>query len=597
MTTMAVSTSTSVSGRPAWLSLENALASLLVLVALWVGFFDPRHQILITFAGVYLIAAMGLNIVTGYVGIISIAHGALVCVGAYAAGIATVSYGIGFWPATGLALIVSMAVSVLLGLPALRLSSWYFVLITVAFTMVVPSLLVDFRDFTGGYAGVIGIPSPSFPGLSPSTALFAWVAIVAAVLYWLIYNLTNSRFGWAMSALRDGNVGAEANGVSTAWIRMLAFALSGAIAGIAGAFYGAAKIVITPEEFSFDFSILFLFIVILGGPARLTGPIFGVAAFYVLPEFMTALSEYRMVVFGICLLIFSVFMPAGLAGALHEFSQRRRGIVLREAPTRAIRHDADPVKGAALTIEGVSKNFGGLKALRDVSLTVAPGSIHVIVGPNGSGKTTLLNVVFGFYRATAGAASLDDRPILGTAPHRLAALGVQRTFQTPRLQGELSLLDNIRFGAFAREQSTLGEVIFSLPRSIRESRAIRREAHQLLSLVGLDHLSNAPASLLTHGQQRLAEIARALIARPRLILLDEPAAGLSMGELNRLGELLKEIRRLGITLIMVEHHIDLVADVADHVTVLDQGAVLSAGSATAVFKDPKVVAAYMGGAT
>ena len=596
MTVMAVTTSGPAPARASWLTLENALALLLVLAALWVGFFDPRHQILITFAGVYLIAAMGLNIVTGYVGIISIAHGALVCVGAYAAGIASVNYGVGFWPSMGLAILASTVVSVLLGLPALRLSSWYFVLITVAFTMAVPSLIVDFRDFTGGYAGVIGIPSPTMAGLSPATALFAWIAIVAAVLYWLIYNLTNSRFGWAMSALRDGNVGAEANGVSTAWIRMLAFALSGAIAGIAGAFYGAAKIVITPEEFSFDFSILFLFIVILGGPARLTGPIFGVAAFYVLPEFMTALSEYRMVVFGICLLIFSVFMPAGLAGALHGFSQRRRGIVLRKGPSSAIRHDAEPVRGAGLTIHGLSKNFGGLMALRDVSLTVDPGSIHVIVGPNGSGKTTLLNVVFGFYPASAGSAALDGRSILGTAPHRLAGFGVQRTFQTPRLQSELSLIDNIRFGAFARETSTLAEIVLSLPRSIRESRLIRREAHQLLSLVGLDHLANAPASLLTHGQQRLAEIARALIARPRLILLDEPAAGLSMGELDRLGELLKEIRRLGITLIMVEHHIDLVADVADRVTVLDQGAVLCAGNAVDVFKDPKVVAAYMGGA-
>lgn len=596
MTTMAATTGRAPTSRASWLTLENALAALLVLLALAVGVLDPRHQIMMIFAGIYLIAAMGLNIVSGYVGIISIAHGALVCVGAYATGIATVTYGIGFWPAAGLAIVASTAVSVLLGLPALRLSSWYFVLITVAFTMVVPSLIVDFRDFTGGYAGVIGIPTPGFFGMDPGTSLFAWIVIVAAVVYWLIYNLTRSRFGWAMSALRDGNVGAEANGVSTAWIRLLAFASSGAIAGIAGALYGAAKIVITPDEFSFDFSILFLFIVILGGPARLTGPIFGVAAFYVLPEFMTALSEYRMVVFGVCLLIFSVFMPAGLAGALHEFSQRRRSTPVADGPARSMRHDAEPVKGAGLRIEGISKNFGGLKALREVSLTVDPGSIHVIVGPNGSGKTTLLNVVFGFYPANGGAAWLDGRAILGTAPHRLAGMAVQRTFQTPKLQGELSLIDNIRFGAFAREQATLPEVVLSLPRSIREARDVKREAHQLLSLVGLDHLADVPASQLTHGQQRLAEIARALIAHPRLILLDEPAAGLSMGELDRLGELLKEIRRLGITLVMVEHHIDLVADVADHVTVLDQGAVLSAGSAAKVFSDPKVVAAYMGGA-
>lgn len=583
----------------AWLprSPEHVLAAILVAAGLWVGFFDPYHQVLITFAGIYLIAAMGLNLVSGYVGIISIAHGALVCVGAYAAGIATVRYGVPFWPAAGLAVLVACGVSVLLGLPALRLSSWYFVLITVAFTMLVPSLLVDFRDFTGGFSGVIGIPSPGFPGLDMGTGLFAWVAIVAGLVYWLIYNLTRSRFGWAMVALRDGTVGAEANGVSTARIRLLAFALSGAIAGIAGAFYGAVKIVITPEEFGFEFSILFLFIVVLGGPARLTGPIFGVAAFYVLPEFLTALNEYRLIAFGFLLLIFSVFMPAGLAGALAQFAERRRAPAAAAPREGAVEHHAQPVQGAALEIEGLSKSFGGLKALRDVSLRVDPGSIHVIVGPNGSGKTTLLNVVFGFYPADAGAARLDGRAILGMSPSSLAALGVQRTFQTPRLLGELSLLDNIRFGAFTREGATLPEVMLSLPRARRESADVRREAQELLALVGLEHLAGVPASELTHGQQRLAEIARALVAAPRLILLDEPAAGLSLGELDRLGDLLKEIRRIGVTLVMVEHHVDLVADVADHVTVLDQGRVLSAGTAAQVFADPKVVAAYMGGKT
>ncbi len=577
-------------------SSELVLAGLLVLLGLWMGLFDAHHQVLLTFAGIYLIAAMGLNLVSGYLGIISIAHGALVCVGAYAAGIATVRYGIPFWPATLIAVLVSTLVSVLLGLPALRLSSWYFVLITVAFTMLVPSLLVDFRDFTGGFSGVIGIPTPAFPGLDIGTGLFVWVAIAAALVYWLIANLTRSRFGWAMMALRDGTVGAEANGVSTARIRLMAFALSGAIAGIAGAFYGAVKIVITPEEFGFEFSILFLFIVVLGGPARLTGPIFGVAAFYVLPEFLTALAEYRLIAFGFLLLAFSVFMPAGLAGALASFADRRRAPAVAAARSPAATSVAVPVSGARLEVAGVGKNFGGLKALQDVSLTVDPGSIHVIVGPNGSGKTTLLNVVFGFYPATAGAARLDGQPILGQSPAALARLGVQRTFQTPRLLAELSLLDNVRFGGFSREGATLPEVMLTLPRARGEQAATRQRALELLALVGLDHLAHVPASELTHGQQRLAEIARALVAAPRLILLDEPAAGLSMGELDRLGELLKEIRRIGITLVMVEHHIDLVADVADHVTVLDQGRVLSAGSAAEVFADPKVMAAYMGGA-
>lgn len=580
---------------PVWLNLEYSLAMLLVVVALYLGLFDPKHQILVTFAAIYLVAAMGLNILTGYLGIISIAHGALVCVGAYATGLATVNYGFSFWPAAMLSVLSGTIISVILGLPALRLSSWYFVLITVAFAKLVPALLVDFRDFTGGYAGVIGIPTPMFPTLDVSQSLFIWISITAVLLFWIIGNISRSRVGSAMAALRDGTVGASANGVSTASVRLFAFALSGAVAGIAGAFYAAAKIVITPDEFNFEFSMMFLFIVILGGPARLTGPIFGVAFYYVLPEFMTALSSYRMVVFGVVLLAFSVYLPTGLAGGLHALDRRRK---VTGAPAKSpTKREAEPVEGMELVVTDLSKRFGGLKALEGVSLKVAKGSIHVIVGPNGSGKTTLLNVVLGFYPATAGSVKLNGEPILGMSPIKLAQLGVQRTFQTPKLLGELSVLDNIRFGAFSRERATVAEIAFQLPRARRERADVSREAHHLLSVVGLDHLSYIPASELSHGQQRLTEIARALMARPRLILMDEPAAGLSMGELDRLGELLKEIRRLGITLVIVEHHIELVADVADHVTVLDQGCVLAEGTANDVFSDPKVIAAYMGGTT
>jgi len=575
---------------------ETVLCAILAVGAVAVAFVNGHYLTLFTFAAVYLIGAMGLNVLTGYMGIISIAHGALVCVGAYATAIATVNYGWNFWPAAGLSTLVGLGFSVLLGLPALRLSSWYFVLITIAFTLVVPAMLVEWRDFTGGYAGVIGIPSPMIGPLQDQTGFFVILVAVAALLWWIIANLVNSRIGWALHALRDGNIGAQANGISSARMRLFAFAFSGACAGLAGAFYAAAKIVVTPEEFSFEFSILFLFIVVLGGPGRLAGPLFGVLAFYVLPELLTALREYRMIVFGFGLLAFSVFLPAGLAGGVDQVGRRRSRKAMVGAPTGRLKHEAEPVEGASLTIANLRKQFGGLKALDDVTLNVEPGSIHVIVGPNGSGKTTLLNVVSGFYPANGGTIKLDGAELLGMAPEQIAKLGVQRTFQTPKLLGDLSVLENTCFGAYTREKASGFEIALSLPRAVREKREITREAHQLLSLVGLDGMAHLPAAELTHGQQRLAEIARALMARPRLILLDEPAAGLSMGELDRLGDLLKEIRRLGMTLVMVEHHIELVANVADHVTVLDQGRILAAGTSEEVFNNEAVINAYMGGA-
>ncbi|MEJ8825354.1 branched-chain amino acid ABC transporter ATP-binding protein/permease [Variovorax humicola] len=582
-------------------TLSLVACALLTLVATGTALVNSYYLLLMTFAAIYMVAAMGLNVLTGYAGIVSIAHGALVCVGTYAAAIASVRYGWGFWPSAVLSAAVGLAFSVVLGLPALRLSSWYFVLITIAFTLAVTAMLNDLRGFTGGYGGIVGIPKPSLAGVKvEGFGLFALVVGVAGLLWWVMHNLIDSRIGWALQSIREGDVRARANGVSTARLRLFAFAFSGAVAGLAGAFYASAKGVVTPEDFSFDFSIFFLFVVVLGGPARLSGPLLGVAAFYVLPELLDSLKEYRMIAYGVGLLAFSVFLPEGLAGAIAGFDDRRQA---RRATARAAAMPRDagpavvePVQGMALLIRGLAKEFGGVRALDGISLDVQPGSIHAIVGPNGSGKTTLLNMISGFYPASSGSIRLDGAEVVGRGPTSIARLGVQRTFQTPKLLGELSLLENVRFGAYARELSSGLEIAFRLPRARREAAALDAEALRLLALVGLAARAHEHAALLPHGQQRLVEIARALIGRPKLLLLDEPAAGLSMGELDELGDLMRAIRRMGTTLIMVEHHIELVASIADAVTVLDQGRILAEGTPEQVFSSAAVVHAYTGGA-
>ena len=250
----------------------------------------------------------------------------------------------------------------------------------------------------------------------------------------------------------------------------------------------------------------------------------------------------------------------------------------------------------ALTVTSVSKKFGGVRAVEDVSLDVPKGAILSVIGPNGAGKTSLLNMISGFYPASSGSIRLDGAEVVGRGPTSIARLGVQRTFQTPKLLGELSLLENVRFGAYARELSSGLEIAFRLPRARREAAALDAEALRLLALVGLAARAHEHAALLPHGQQRLVEIARALIGRPKLLLLDEPAAGLSMGELDELGDLMRAIRRMGTTLIMVEHHIELVASIADAVTVLDQGRILAEGTPEQVFSSAAVVHAYTGGA-
>ncbi|MEO7938750.1 MAG: ABC transporter ATP-binding protein, partial [Burkholderiaceae bacterium] len=305
--------------------------------------------------------------------------------------------------------------------------------------------------------------------------------------------------------------------------------------------------------------------------------------------------------YGVGLLLFSIFLPEGLAGLMSKLEERFQP---RKAPrplgnassARGGAASETRVQGMALEVREIGKDFGGVRALDGVSLSVKPGSIHAIVGPNGSGKTTLLNVISGFYPADGGSVTLGGATLTGLSPTRVARLGVQRTFQTPKLLADLTVLENTRFGAYAREQASGVEIALALPRARQECARLDAEALKLLEVVGLAHRAHEKAGELPHGQQRLVELARAMIGHPRMLLLDEPAAGLSMGELEEFGKLMLEMRRLGMTLVMVEHHIELVADIADSVTVLDQGRTLAEGTPEQVFQSAAVVNAYTGAA-
>jgi branched-chain amino acid transport system permease protein len=560
---------------------------------------NAYYLFLLTFAGIYLLAAIGYNVVAGYTGIISLAHGALVCLGAYTTAILTVSHGWPFWPAALASMAVGGVASAIVSLPALRLSSWYFVLITIVFTTTVTALVTDLRDLTGGYGGIVGVPAPALFAHKFTLAQMFWLVVALNVAaWWVLGNIVNSRIGWSLRAVRDSSITALANGVSVAKARIFAFVFAGAAAGLAGALFAVVKEVVTPEDFPFSFSIFFLFIVVLGGSARLSGPLLGVIAFYIAPELLGSLKEDRMVVYGLGLLAVSVFLPEGIAGKMASLWEARRAGERHKRPLadppRSTKAKLRPVAGAELRVQSLTKRFGGVIALDGVSTTVAAGSIHAIVGPNGSGKTTFLNLVSGLYRTDGGSIHLGGVELVGLAPQQIARLGVRRTFQTPKLLGDLTVLENIRFGAYDQEASSGLDIALTLPRARREAAAFEAEAFALLALVGLSERAGDRAADLPHGQQRLVEIARALAGRPRLLLLDEPAAGLSMGELKKLGAVLQEIRRLGFTVVIVEHHIELVLEVAQAAMVLDYGRLLVEGSPQSVFRDEAVVKAYTG---
>jgi branched-chain amino acid transport system permease protein len=547
---------------------------------------------------IYYLVALGLNVLSGYGGQTSIGHGALVAVGAYVAALLTTDAGFSFWTALPLALIAAGALGALMALPAFRLSAWYFALITLGFARVVEGLLTQWSPITHGFDGVVGIPAPSIGLYVFSARDLYWMALAFAMSAFLVTrNLMASRWGRALQALRDNPLAGVGAGVSLGWLKIHAFAYSAVFAGAAGALFAVQKTVITPDDFTTDLSIFFLLVVVVGGLGRLHGPLLGTLAFFLLPELMTGLESWRLLVYGGLLLVLSLYMPDGVAGGLEALAQRFGG-------RRTTTHDVDEpeetasrqrVAGAVLTIEDVAKRFGGVPALDGVTLEAPAGSIHGIVGPNGSGKTTLLNVVTGFYPADSGQIRLDGRSIAGRSAAAIARMGVRRTFQTPKLIPELSVLENVMLGGYASERTSLFAIALSTPGARRERRQRRAEAPRHLRFVGLDKRADDPAGETPHGQQRLIEIARALAGEPRLLLLDEPAAGLSMAELDGLCSLIRDIAALGTTIVIVEHHLDLVASLASVVSVLERGKVIASGPASSVFADPRVREAYMGG--
>lgn len=586
-----------------WLPRLALLAGCLLLFAFPLMTRSDYRLFVATQIGIYLLVVVGLNVLTGYAGQPSLGHGALLAIGAYTTAIAMVDHHWSFWPAALLGMGLTAAAGAVMGLPAFRVSTWYFALITLGFVEVVSGMLIEWRALTHSFNGIVGIPKPSILGHAMgSTELFWLVAALNIGCFAVVANLVHSRFGRALIAVRDNAAAASASGVSLVRMKLFAFVLSAAITGLAGALYAVQKTVITPDDFTAEFSIFFLVVVVLGGAGSLWGPALGTLVFFYVPELLDSLRSWRLLIYGVVLLALMRFAPHGLYGAIRALWSTLRQRIggpagRREAATARVREAPSPAAaraGMTVVAHKLAKRFGGVAALDGVDIDVAAGSVHAIVGPNGSGKTTLLNMISGFYRPDTGSIKLGGIEVVGRSPARIARLSVGRTFQTPKLLPELSASENVMLGGYTAERASGLEVALKLPSARREQRALASQAQRYLDFVGLGERGLAEAGDLSHGQQRLAEIARAMIGTPRLLLLDEPAAGLSLAELDRLGVLIDSIRALGVTVVIVEHRLELVASICSRVTVLDRGTVLAGGTPGEVFSNPAVVRAYMG---
>ncbi|MBX9932094.1 MAG: ATP-binding cassette domain-containing protein [Methylobacterium sp.] len=559
-----------------------AIAGLTVSgLALVMGSAGYSHFV-IALVALTVIAGTGLNVLLGLTGLISFGHAGFYAIGAYASAILTLA-GVSFWLALPAAALLGAGVGGLLAIPAMRVKGPYLAMVTIAFGFIVEHGLIEGGALSGGQNGLVVTSGPSLfgrPLMERELALLAVLGAGAALLGF--HYLARSRLGCAMRAVRDADVAAASLGFDPVRVKTLAFAISAALTALAGAVLPPLMLFIAPSSFPFSQSILFVLAVVVGGAGTVLGPLVGALVTVLLPEALSGLAEYRLLFFGIATLVVLWLVPSGLIGSLARLLPKPAAEPARPSPDvlRLLSvKSADP-----LVLDGLGITFGGIRAAQDVSVAAQPGAVTSIIGPNGAGKTTVLNMISGFYRPGTGGIRLAGQDLAGQPAHRIARAGIARTYQTTRLFGSLSVLDNV---LLALEPGRLGRI----PR-----RNDLRVAAALLDFAGYQGHLDRPAAELPHVDRRLVEIARALAGRPRVLLLDEPAAGLTRGDTDALGGLLRRIAGCGIAVVLVEHDMPLVMSVSDHILVMDAGRPIASGLPTAIRRDTAVLRAYLGGA-
>ncbi|HSM92128.1 MAG TPA: branched-chain amino acid ABC transporter ATP-binding protein/permease [Anaeromyxobacteraceae bacterium] len=624
------------------------IALFTLLAALPLGVANPYALGLLTLLAIYGILLIGLDVSVGYLGQVNLAQAAFLGIGAYAAGILTTRYGAGI----PLALFVAGGVATLLGailsLPALRLEGPQFALATLSFTALTTIVLNELEGLTQGAQG-LSIVRPPLLGHPLSPRDFYWLCVLLLALSWLaMRNLLSSQWGRAFEALRDSPIATDAMGIGAYFHKAAGFAFGSGMAGLAGGLYAYNFQFLQPTAFVYELTVILLLGVVLGGRKSLWGAVLGAALVALLPNllsnralfrafsvagFALALAagvrglvrrssrpfqalapivatgalvtgsvlvanteEWRKGIFALMLFSVVVGLPEGLmgfaSGALARLLRVEPPALPPAAPIDSVlpRRLAD---GAPLLeLRRLQRSFGGVRAVDGVDLTVRAGTVHGLIGPNGSGKSTLVNVVSGLYAPSGGTMLLRGRPLPAGSMVRAARAGISRTFQNLQLFGGMSALENVMVALRGAYRLPLPLVLAGLART--EERRARAEALALLELVGLDGEARRRVTDLQYGAQRLLEVARALARKPELLILDEPAAGLAHPDVVRLSGIVRRIHDRGITIVLIEHHMDLVSSLCQVVTVLDGGRVIAEGAPDSVKRDPGVIAAYLG---
>ena len=580
---------------PSW-TLPLILAVLFV-AAPWLGVGANWTRQLILIAILALVVS-GLNLSWGYVGELSLGQVAMYATGAYIGGILTM-HNVDLALTLPAAAIGAGIVGFITGAPGLRLGGWGLAMVSFFLVILIPDVVDIFQKYTGGFAGLSGIPEPAFFGQALGAHGY-YLIVAACLIIWLAFmrNLVTTRHGGALRVLRQSPLLASSLGINVARMKLTAYVLGAIPAGVAGCLFTLLDLFISPDYFGLDLSIAIIAASVLGGSESVYGALLGAAVLQLGPMRATAFDQYALVAYGAFLVIGGVLLSGGISGLASRLVRRfavRQVKDEAEQPRRAAEWvPMDPIPGENMEIRGLVKDFGGARALDNVNMAAAKGTVTGLIGANGSGKTTLLNIISGFYVPTAGTVLIGGEEAQAQRPHRLARRGVARTFQTPLIPRSMTTAEVIAAARYTRHKAGIISAVLRLPKFRRVRRADRAAALRALRVLGIEHLADRQASALPLGSRRLVEVARALAAEPAVLLLDEPASGLDRGEVEDLAAVIRRLGAAGATVLLVEHNFQLICDVSDQVYVLEFGKLIASGTPGEIRHDPAVIQSYLG---